>query len=94
MDKKIYVVETISVFRHTYYIRAKEESHALDEFYYNKDKDTFKEGSQRHLEEIHTDVRELTEEQFLSEFKRNEPCFAGIPQERKFDFINEIDYDS
>lgn len=94
MDKKIYVVETISVFRHTYYIRAKEESHALDEFYYSKDKDTFREGSQRHLDEIHTDVRELSEEEFLSEFKRNEPCFAGIPQERKFDFINEIDYDS
>lgn len=94
MDKKIYVVEAISMFRMTYYIRAKNETDALDEFYCNKDKDTFREGSQRHLEEIHTDVRELSEEEFLSEFKRNEPYFAGIPQERKFDFINEIDYDS
>lgn len=93
MDKKIYVVETISMFRHTYYIRAKNSSDALDEFYFNKDKNTFKEGSQRHLDEIHSDVRELSEEEFLSEFKRNEPCFSGIPQERKFEFINEIDYE-
>lgn len=93
MDKKIYVVETISMFRHTYYINAKSESDALDEFYCSNGKDTFMEGSQNHLDEIHSNVRELSEEEFLKEFDKDSPYLSSWSEIDKFARINEIDYE-
>lgn len=93
MDKKIYVVEAISMFRHTYYINAKNESDALDEFYWSKGKDTFMEGSQNHLDEIHSNVRELSEEEFLKEFDKDSPYLSSWSEIDKFAIINEIDYE-
>ena len=94
MDKKIYVVESISMFRHTYYINAKSASDALDEFYCSKDKDTFIEGSQNHLDEIHSNVRELSEEEFIKEFDKDSPYFSSWSNTDKFSRINEVDYEN
>lgn len=93
MDTKIYIVESISIFRHTYFVRAKNESDALDEFYFGKDKDSFKEASQKHLDELYTSVREVKEEDFITEFNRNDPDVAECWNPKmKFDCINKIDY--
>lgn len=92
-DKKIYVVETVSMFKMTYYVKAKSESDALDEVLWNKDNDSFIEGSQNHLDEIHIGARELTEEQFLKEFDKNNDYLESWTNQQKLDIINVINYD-
>lgn len=94
MDKKIYVVEAISMFRMTYYIRAKNETDALDEFYCNNHKDDFKEGSQRHMDEIHSNIRELSEEDFIKDFDKDNEYLSNWSNDQKFNMINDIDYAS
>lgn len=89
---KIYMVETISLFRHTHFIKAKNEVDALDEFYYRKDDDSFVEGSQKYLDEIHSNVRELSEEEFLKVFDKENEYLQDWSDEQKFQFINQIEY--
>lgn len=94
MNKKIFVVESISMFRHTYYILAKNELDALDEFVCGNGNGTFVEGSQKFIDEVHTNVRELTEDEFLKEFDKENEYLQDWSDEQKLKFINEIDYNT
>ena len=93
-DNKIYKVEALSIFKMTYYIKAKSKEDAMDEFVWEKGKDTFKEGGQEHLDEIISGARELTEEEFLVDFTEiNCPNYDCWDKEQKMNMINEIDYE-
>ena len=94
MEDKIYKIEALSIFKMTYYIKAKNQSDAIDEYYCEREKDTFKEGSQTHLEEIFSDVVELSEEEFLQDFDRRNDYLKEWSKEQKMNMINEIDYDA
>jgi hypothetical protein len=93
VDTKIYKIEAISMFKMTYYIKAKSEEHALDEYCCELENDTFKEGSQKHIDEVCSDVRELTEEEFLKEFDRDNEYLQSWTKEQKLNMINVIDYE-
>lgn len=91
-DSKIYVVETISTFRHTYYIRAKEEIHAQDEVVCNISNPEFIEGSQKHIDESISNTIELTEEEFIKLFDKENEYLRSWSKDQKLDMINVINY--
>ena len=94
MSDKIFVVETVSVFRHTYYVRAKESSHAMDEVVCNVEgyNDRWIEGSQFHVGENIANCIEVTEEEFLKLFDKENDYLKDWTDERKLEMINVIDY--
>ena len=93
-DQKIYVVETISSFRHTYYIKAKDPVHAMDEVVcqLGNYQDNFIEGSQNHIDESIANVIEVTEDEFIKVFDHENDYLKGWSKERKLQQINVIDY--
>ena len=65
--KKLFVVETITVFKHRYVIEADELEHAYDEVTMKdsgRDDDFFEDVSQRYLGETITDGREISKKDF------------------------------
>jgi predicted nucleic acid-binding OB-fold protein len=92
MNEKIYVVETISLFRHTYYVKAKESSHALDEVVCRINDEDFIEGSQNHISEDIANVIEVTEEEYLKLFDKENDYLKNWTEEQKLDRINVIEY--
>ena len=60
-----YLVETVSLFRIRYVVEANEDTHATDEVVMNNADDEF---SQKHLDEIITSTREITDEEYLKLF--------------------------
>lgn len=94
MSDKIFVVETVSVFRHTYYVKAKEASHAMDEVVCNVEgyNDKWIEGSQFHVGENIANCVEVTEEEFLKLFDKENSYLKDWTDERKLEMINVIDY--
>ena len=87
-----YLVETISMFRLRYVIEAQDETHACDEVTMNND-GNLREFSQLHLDEIISSSRELSDEEYLVLFNRDNDYLRGWTDEKKFSFVNEIDYD-
>ena len=67
MAKKLFLVDTITTFRHKYVIEADELAHAYDEVTMRESgnpTDEFTEVTQRYLGEAITDGREITKEEF------------------------------
>jgi hypothetical protein len=91
-EQKIYAVETISLFRHTYYVKAKEESHALDEVVCRLSDENFIEGSQKYISEEIANVIELTEEEFLKLFDKENDYLQNWSNAKKLSWVNHIDY--
>ena len=85
-----FMVETISVFRIRYVVEAKEAIHASDEVVM-KNSD-YKEFSQKHLNEIISSVREITDDEYLSIFDEDNEYLRGWTNEKKMAFVNEIQY--
>ncbi len=91
----LYLVETVSIFRHRYVVEAKEEGHATDEVVYNLSDSEFKEFSQQHVDECITSVREIKDEEFESLFdKDNDYLKDWDPKLKRQKFINVIEYTS
>jgi len=91
----LYLVETVSIFRHRYVVEAKEEDHAADEVVYNKADSEFKELSQYHIDECISSVREIKDEEFEPLFdKDNDYLKDWTLQSKRDKFINVIEYDS
>ena len=93
MNSKIFVVETVSIFKHTYYISAEEASHAEDEVVCRLDDATFTEGSQKHITETIVDTKTLTEDQFIELFDRENDYLKSWSKEQKLNMINVVNYD-
>ena len=94
--RKLFIVDTISTFRHRYVIEAKELEHAYDEVTMidsGDDEDLFEAVSQRYLGEVIVDGREITEKDFDKMLKdladdNNENCSHWMGDK----LIRKIDY--
>ena len=67
MKKKLFVVDTITTFRHRYVIEAESLEHAYDEVTMNEsgnDADMFEPVSQRYLGETIIDGRKISKDKF------------------------------
>lgn len=92
MEKKLYLVETVSMFRMRYVIEAREESHAHDEFIMEIGKDSFKEFSQHHIDEVIVSSRELSAKDYLKLFDADNDYCKNWDIADKMKSINSIDY--
>ena len=95
--KKLYIVDTISTFRHRYVIEAAELEHAYDEVTMvdsGSDADSFESVSQRYLGEVIIDGREISKKDFSKMLKdmsedKDEGCSYWMGDK----LIHVIDYD-
>ncbi len=92
MEKKLYLVETVSMFRMRYVIEAREEGHATDEFVMEIGKESFKEFSQHHMDEVIVSTRELSAKDYLELFDKDNDYLKSWDIKEKMRFINSIDY--
>jgi len=92
MEKKLYLVETVSMFRMRYVVEAKEAEHATDEVVMRTDQIT--EFSQHHVDENILSVRELSRLDYLDLFDKDNDYLSSWDEEAKMNFINKIDYDN
>jgi hypothetical protein len=93
-----YLVDTISMFRLRYVIECKEEEHALDEVTWvttggEVDLDVWQEFSQQHIGENIISSREITDEEYLDLFDKDNDYLKEWTIEQKMKFVNTVDYD-
>jgi hypothetical protein len=96
MDKKLYMVETISIFRHRYVVNAHEASHAQDEVVMNVGgnyDEKWQEFSQKHIDEVISSVRQISAVEYITEFDAENDFLKDWSIHQKMKFINEIDYE-
>lgn len=92
VEKKLYLVETVSMFRMRYVIEAREETHATDEFIMEVGKEDFQEFSQHHMDEVIVSTRELSAKDYLELFDKDNDYLKSWDIKEKMRFINSIDY--
>jgi len=95
MDEKLYMVETISIFRHRYVVSAREAEHAADEVIMNTSgmlNDSFTEFSQKHIEECITSVREISAAEYMKMFDEDNDYLQSWEDTEKIRFVNVIKY--
>lgn len=92
MEKKLYVVDVMSTFRMRYVVEANSEEHALDEVVMEEHNTDFKEFSQEHIGTHIFASREVTKEQYLELFDKDNDYLKGWTEEQKLNMINVIDY--
>jgi hypothetical protein len=87
-DKKLYVVETISMFRMRYIVEDTRPDWAEDTVVMGLGQDDFREFSQHHVDEVITSTREITEAEMIALHDADNPHFTDWPAERKLQLIN------
>lgn len=94
MAKKLVMVETLSQYRMRYVVEVEDDiDHALDEVIMNDTNIEFHEFSQKHLGPSPIiDHYEITPEQYLEIFDKDNDYLASWTDDQKFSFINYIDY--
>ena len=93
MEKKLYLVETVSMFRMRYVVEAREASHAEDEFVMEIGKDSFKEFSQHHMDEVIVSTRELSATDYMDLFDVDNDYLKSWSNQEKMSMINTIEYE-
>lgn len=86
-----YLVETVSLFRIRYVVEAEQMEHAIDEVVMNEADGHLREFSQKHLSEIITSAREISDEEYLSQFNEDNDYLQGWDDSTKFKFVNKVD---
>ena len=92
-DKKLFIVETISMFRMRYVVEALESEHAADEVVFGLCNSELKEFSQHHVDEVITSEREISQEEYVKLFDVDNDYLKEWTVEQKLEFVNKIDYD-
>jgi len=93
MAKKLYLVETVSMFRMRYVIEANEESHALDEVtIHATGGEEIVEFSQKHLDEVIVSSQEISDKKYMKLFDEDNHYLSRWPDEEKRKYINKIEY--
>jgi len=87
--KKLILVEAVSMFRMRYVVEAECAEHACDEVVCNTGDFEF---SQKHLDEVITSTRELTQEEYLRLWDEDNDYLKGWTDEKKLEYIHKIDY--
>lgn len=86
---KLFLVDTVSSHRVSYVVRCKSEEHAMD----TVTMDEAEEFSQVHLGENISRVTEITEEQYLTLFDKDNEYLQSWSDEQKKNLITEVNYD-
>ena len=95
MEEKLYLVETISIFRQRYVVTAREASHAEDEVvmnttgHYNED---WNEFSQKHIDETILSTREISADEYIKIFDEDNDYLKHWDEAVKMQYINVINY--
>ena len=87
---KLYLVDAVSSFRNSYIVRCKDDSHAADVVTMNE----AEEFSQEWLGETVSRVREITEDDYLVLFDKDNEYLKNWDTEQKKRFIHTVDYDN
>jgi hypothetical protein len=93
MEKKLYLVETVSMFRMRYVVEAREESHAMDEVVCELGNHEFKEFSQHHMDEVIVSTRELSATDYMELFDKDNDYLKSWDTKEKMSMINTIKYE-
>lgn len=96
MEKKLYLVETVSMFRMRYVVEAREESHALDEVTMNATgsyNENFQEFSQKHIDEVIVSSRQLSATDYMQMFDKDNDYLSSWSNQEKMKVINTIEYE-
>lgn len=90
---KLVVIDVLSSFRLRYVVRAKTVEDAIDEVVMREGDASFKEFSQKHIDPTSIiDHREITEEEYITMFDKDNDYLINLSDEHKNQFINVIDY--
>jgi hypothetical protein len=92
---KLVMVDVLSSFRIRYVVKVESDVRdALDEVVWREGDTTFKEFSQKHIDPTAIiDHREITEEEYLELFDKDNDYLAVWTDEQKKSFINVIEYE-
>jgi hypothetical protein len=93
MEKKLYLVETVSIFRQRYVVEAREAGHAADEVVMGMSGSDLKEFSQLHVDELITSTREINTDEYLKLFDEDNDYLKAWSLPQKMQSINTIKYD-
>ena len=85
---KKFVVETVSVFRHTYVIECESEEHAGDTVVMNE----AEEFSQNHIDESIFSIREIADEDIIPLFDKENAYLSSWTDEQKLAFVHRVSY--
>ena len=88
-EKKIYIVEAISMFRMRYAVECASAEHAMDTVVMQE----AEELSQKHLDEVITSAREVSTEEYLKIFDEDNDYLSTWDREKKLESIHVVDYD-
>jgi hypothetical protein len=96
MTKKLVMVEVLSQYRMRYVIEVEDDiDHALDEVIMQEQNAEFHEFSQKHLEPSPIIAHyEISRDEYLKIFNEDNDYLAKWDDDKKFSYINYIDYDS
>ena len=86
---KLFLVETVSIYRMRYVIETENADHAADEVVMNSG--NLSEFSQKHLDEIISSTREIDEAEYLKLFNVDNDYLMNWSENQKFKFINRIE---
>ena len=89
-EENLYLVETVSIFRHRYAVRARSLEHAYDSVTMNE----AAEFSQQHIDENIVSGRTITQEQYLEIFDQDNDYLQSWTEEQKINLVNTIKYDN
>jgi hypothetical protein len=93
-DKKLYLVETVSMFRMRYVVEVTDEQQALDEVTFHAScGEQLKEFSQKHIDEVIVSSRKLSNKSYLKLFDKDNDYLKDWNEEQKFQYVNKIDYE-
>jgi hypothetical protein len=85
-----FLVETVSTFRMRYAIEADSEEQARMLFAEHvSDDNSLTEFSQEHIGELVSDVREVSDEEYLTQFDLDNDYLKNWSDEQKFNFVNK-----
>jgi hypothetical protein len=91
--KKLVLVDTISQHRIRFVVEVEDDiDHALDEIVCEEGNLDFKEFSQEHLGQVIVSHREISREEYLVIFDKDNDYLTQWTEEQKFKFVNKINY--
>jgi hypothetical protein len=87
-EENLYLVETVSIFRHRYAVRARSLEHAYDSVTMGE----VNELSQQHIDENIVSGRKITQEEYLAIFDQDNDYLQSWTEEQKLQPIYTVNY--
>ena len=87
-EENLYLVETVSIFRHRYAVRARSLEHAYDSVTMGE----VNELSQQHIDENIVSGRKIAQEEYLAIFDQDNDYLQSWTEEQKLQPIHTVNY--